>query len=87
MAEDTMREVIAEMHDQWHIGSVAVAHRTGTVRIGEMSMCLAVSAPHRGDAFAAAQYFVDELKKRVPIWKKERFVGGEVWINDTPGDA
>ena len=87
MAEETMREVIAEMHDQWRIGSVAVAHRTGTVSIGEMSMCLAVSAPHRQDAFAAAQYFVDELKQRVPIWKKERFVGGEVWINDTPGDA
>ena len=86
MAEDTMREIVAEMQGRWNIGAVAVAHRTGTVAIGAMSMCLAVAAPHRQDGFAAAQYFVDELKQRVPIWKKERFVGGEVWINDTPGD-
>ena len=87
MAEDTMREIIAEMQSEWDIGAAAVAHRTGTVAIGEMSMCLAVAAPHRQDGFAAAQYFVDELKLRVPIWKKERFDGGEVWINDTPGDV
>ena len=87
MAEDTMREIIAEMQARWDVGAVAVAHRTGTVAIGAMSMCLAVAAPHRHDGFAAAQYFVDELKQRVPIWKKERFEGGEVWINDTPGDA
>ena len=84
MAENEMREIIAEMHPRWDIGAVAVAHRTGKVGIGEMSMCLAVAAPHRADAFAAAQHFVDELKQRVPIWKKERFEGGEVWINDTP---
>ena len=84
MAENTMLQIIEEMHDQWNIGAVAVAHRTGSVAIGQASMCLAVSAPHRADAFSAAQYFVDELKKRVPIWKKEHFVGGEVWINDTP---
>lgn len=84
MAENTMLQVIEEMHDQWNIGAVAIAHRTGNVDIGQVSMCLAVSAPHRADAFSAAQYFVDELKKRVPIWKKEHFVGGEVWINDTP---
>ena len=85
MAEETMQQIIDEMHDQWDIGAVAVAHRTGIVEIGQVSMCLAVSAPHRADAFKAAQYFVDELKQRVPIWKKEHFVGGEVWINDTPG--
>ena len=87
MAEDTMREIIAEMQSRWEVGAVAVAHRTGTVGIGALSMCLAVAAPHRKDAFDAAQYFVDELKLRVPIWKKERFEGGEVWINDSPGDA
>ena len=85
MAEETMQQIINEMRDAWNIGTVAVAHRTGIVEIGEVSMCLAVSAPHREDAFKAAQYFVNELKQRVPIWKKEHFVGGEVWINDTPG--
>lgn len=87
MAEDTMREIIGEMQSRWDIGAVAVAHRTGTVAIGDASMCLAVAAPHRKHAFESAQYFVDELKQRVPIWKKERFEGGEVWINDSPGDA
>lgn len=87
MAEETMREIIAEMQSRWEVGAVAVAHRTGTVEIGALSMCLAVAAPHRRHAFDAAQYFVDELKLRVPIWKKERFEGGEVWINDSPGDA
>ena len=82
MAERKMTEVIGEMKARWDIGSVAVAHRVGRVDIGEASMVLAVSAPHRGPAFEAAQYFVDQLKKVVPIWKKEFFEGGEVWIGD-----
>ena len=82
MAERKMAEVIGEMKARWDIGSVAVAHRVGRVDIGEASMVLAVSAPHRGSAFEAAQHFVDQLKKVVPIWKKEFFEGGEVWIGD-----
>ena len=50
--------------------------------VGEKSMVLAVSAPHRGPAFEAVQYFVDELKRVVPIWKKEFFEGGEEWVGD-----
>ena len=82
MAERKMAEVIAEMKARWEIGSVAVAHRLGRVDIGETSLVVAVSAAHRGPAFEAVAYFVDELKKVVPIWKKEYFEGGEVWIGD-----
>ena len=82
MAERKMAEIIDEMKARWEIGSVAVAHRVGRVDVGETSMVLAVSAPHRAPAFEAAQYFVDQLKRVVPIWKKEFFEGGEVWIGD-----
>ncbi len=85
MAEDTMRQIIAEMKSRWEIGDVAVCHRVGRVDIGETSMVLAVSAVHRHPAFEASLYFVDRLKEIVPIWKKEYFEGGEVWIGETPG--
>lgn len=85
MAENTMLEIISEMKEHWGIGDVAVCHRVGRVDIGHTSMVLAVSAPHRKPAYEASLYFVDRLKQMVPIWKKEYFEGGEVWIGDTPG--
>ena len=85
MAENKIHEIISEMKAKFEIDVVAIAHRTGRVDIGEKSMVVAVSAAHRRPAFEAALYFVDRLKEIVPIWKKEHFDGGEVWINDTPG--
>ena len=85
MADNKIREIIAEMRDKFDVDLISIAHRTGRVDIGEKSMVVAVSAEHRRPAFEAALYFVDRLKEIVPIWKKEHFDGGEVWINDTPG--
>ncbi len=85
MAEQKIAEIIREMQERWEIGRVAVAHRTGRVDIGETSMVVAVGAPHRRPAFEAALHFIDRLKEIVPIWKKEYFEGGEVWIGETPG--
>ena len=85
MADEQIYTIINEMKARWEIGRVAVAHRTGRVDIGETSMVVAVGAPHRKPAFDAALYFVDRLKEIVPIWKKEFFEGGEVWIGETPG--
>lgn len=85
MAEQKIAEIIREMQGRWEIGRVAVAHRTGRVDIGETSMVVAVGAPHRRPAFEAALHFIDRLKEIVPIWKKEYFEGGEVWIGETPG--
>ena len=85
MAESMMMQIISEMREKWEIGAVAVCHRTGRVDIGETSMVLAVSAAHRHPAFDSALYFIDRLKDVVPIWKKEHFDGGEVWIGETPG--
>lgn len=85
MAQNMMHQIISEMNRKWEIGDVAVSHRTGRVDIGETSMVLAVSAAHRRPAFESALYFIDRLKEVVPIWKKEYFEGGEVWIGETPG--
>jgi molybdopterin synthase catalytic subunit len=61
------------------LGGIALLHRTGVLEVGETSVVVAVSAPHRGDAFEAARYCIDELKRRVPIWKRETWDGGEAW--------
>jgi molybdopterin synthase catalytic subunit len=68
---------VASRHDVSHI---AIAHRTGHVPIGEASVMIAVSAPHRGPALEACREAIDTLKQTVPVWKKEVFEGGEEWI-------
>ncbi|MBC8452875.1 MAG: molybdopterin converting factor subunit 1 [Chloroflexi bacterium] len=85
MAENKIAEIIGEMRGKWELGKIAIAHRTGRVDIGETSMVVAVGSAHRRPAFESALYFVDRLKEVVPIWKKEIFEGGEVWIGETPG--
>jgi molybdopterin synthase catalytic subunit len=85
MAENKIIEIIGEMRDKWDLGKIAIAHRTNRVDIGETSMVVAVGSAHRRPAFESALYFVDRLKEIVPIWKKEFFEGGEVWIGETPG--
>jgi molybdopterin synthase catalytic subunit len=85
MAENKMAEIIKEMRCKWDLGKIAIAHRTGQVDIGETSMVVAVGSAHRRPAFESALYFIDRLKEIVPIWKKEVFEGGEVWIGETPG--
>jgi molybdopterin synthase catalytic subunit len=66
---------------------VACWHRTGEVAIGQASVAIAVSAPHRGEAFACCREVIDEIKRSVPIWKRERFTDGEEWVEGYHGDA
>ncbi len=87
MADQVIAEIINDVKGRYEIGQVAVAHRTGRVDIGETSMIVAVGAAHRRPAFEAALHFIDRLKQIVPIWKKEYFEGGEVWIGDAPGSS
>lgn len=79
MAERKLSEIAAEAERRWDC-RVAVRHRTGRLEIGEPSVLIAVSAPHRAAAFDACRYVIDTLKTAVPIWKKEVWEGGEVWI-------
>ena len=81
-----MRAVCAEAAERWPLLRVAMVHRVGTLGVGEISAAIAVSAPHRAEAFAAGKYAIDTLKHRVPIWKKEVWEGGEVWVGSEPQD-
>jgi molybdopterin synthase catalytic subunit len=81
MAEAKMREIGQTIHARWPgVKRVAMLHRLGRLEIGESSVLIAVSAAHRGEAFAACQYAIDTLKRTVPVWKKEHFGDGEVWV-------
>ncbi len=80
MAEDVMREIAGELNDRYDLCGVAITHRLGRVEIGEASVVVAVSAPHRAHALEACRDAIDALKERVPLWKKEVYEGGEEWI-------
>ena len=80
MAEQVMADIAAELEARYELCAVAIHHRIGRVGIGERSVVIAVSAPHRQDALAACRDAIDTLKERVPLWKKEVYEGGEEWI-------
>ena len=80
MAEQLMGEIAADLAARHGLTRVAMTHRLGRVEIGEPSIVIAVSSPHRADALAACQEAIDRLKDTVPLWKKEFYVGGEQWI-------
>jgi molybdopterin synthase catalytic subunit/molybdopterin converting factor small subunit len=80
MAEDVMAKLAADLHGAHDLCSVAIHHRVGRLEIGEASVVIAVSAPHRQDALAACREAIDRLKETVPLWKKEVYEGGEEWI-------
>jgi MoaE-MoaD fusion protein len=80
MAEDVMAQIAAQLTERYHVCAIAIHHRVGRVDVGEPSVVIAVSAPHRADALAACKDAIDTLKESVPIWKKEVYEGGEEWI-------
>jgi molybdopterin synthase catalytic subunit/molybdopterin converting factor small subunit len=80
MAEQVMARIAAELSDRYELCAIAIHHRTGRVDIGDASVVIAVSAPHRQDALAACKDAIDRLKEEVPLWKKEAYEGGEEWI-------
>ena len=80
MAERVMAEIAEKLLERYALTAIGIHHRIGRVGIGETSVVIAVSAPHRGDALAACRDAIDELKERVPLWKKEVYEGGEEWI-------
>lgn len=80
MAEQVMADLAAKLAERHELRKVAIHHRVGVVEIGETSVVIAISAPHRAAALAACAEAIDELKVSVPLWKKETYVGGEEWI-------
>jgi molybdopterin synthase catalytic subunit len=88
MALAKIREIGARMRDKYSIHRIAIVHRLGRLEIGETSILIAVSSPHRASAFDACRFAIDTLKRTVPIWKKEFFADGSIWADgETPAPA
>jgi molybdopterin synthase catalytic subunit len=81
MALKMMHRIADEAKAKWDVKKIAIVHRLGKLEIGEASVVIAVSAAHRKEAFEACRYLIEALKKVVPIWKKEFFDDGEVWVD------
>lgn len=85
MALHQLRRVAEQAQEKWPVlQEVAVVHRKGTLQIGDVAVVVAVSTPHRAESFAACQYIIDTLKQVVPIWKKEFYEDGDVWVAAHP---
>jgi molybdopterin synthase catalytic subunit len=80
MAIKKMEELVNEAKTMWPIEKVGIVHRKGVLQIGDVAVVIAVSTPHRAESFAACQWIIDNLKKVVPIWKKEFYDDGAVWV-------
>ncbi len=80
MALREMEKLIEKAREQFEISAVGIVHRLGRMEIGETSVVISVAAPHRRHAFEACEWLIKELKRVVPIWKKEFYAGGETWI-------
>jgi molybdopterin synthase catalytic subunit len=84
MALLEMQKIVDLATAMWPITAATIVHRVGALAIGDTAVIIAVATPHRSDAFAACQYMIDTLKQTVPIWKKEIFEDGEVWVSAHP---
>jgi molybdopterin synthase catalytic subunit len=81
MAKSVLTEVAQEAAGQLGSGSIAVEHRVGELAVGEVSVAIAVAAPHRAPAYVASRYVIEEIKKRLPVWKQEHYTDGEArWL-------
>jgi molybdopterin synthase catalytic subunit len=81
MARKQLQKTIDEAASRWSLGSCMVVHRIGHIDVGEASIIIAASSPHRHEAFQAVQYIIDTVKENIPIWKKEFYSDGSSWIN------
>jgi molybdopterin synthase catalytic subunit len=88
MAESELAAIVLEAAERWSTPDIVVEHRIGSLRLGEASVAIAVAHPHRGEAFEASRYIIEELKQRLPIWKREHYVDGTSgWVNPQGEDA
>ena len=84
MALTKMQEIADEACQRWDVRKYTIIHRKGNLSIGDIAVLIAVATPHRADAFDACRYIIDTLKQQVPIWKKEIFEDGQVWVDAHP---
>jgi molybdopterin synthase catalytic subunit len=86
LAIRALQRIVDEARELWPGARVAVHHRLGRLEIGEASIVIAAASPHRADAFAACRYTIERVKQIVPIWKREHFDGGDVWLEGATAD-
>ena len=86
LAIKSFERIASEAAGHWPDVSLAITHRIGSLQIGEASVVIAAASPHRADAFAACRYAIERIKQITPIWKRERFEGGEVWLEGATAD-
>jgi molybdopterin synthase catalytic subunit len=86
LAIRALQRIVDEARQLWPGARVAVHHRLGRLEIGEASIVIAAASPHRADAFAACRYTIERVKQIVPIWKREHFDGGDVWLEGATAD-
>ena len=84
MAKKEMEKIVEQAYSKWPVQKILIHHRTGVLQVGEIPVIIAVAAAHRDAAFDACRYIIDTLKQTVPIWKKEVFEDGEVWVAAHP---
>ena len=80
MALSKLEEIVDEARSRWELGEVAVIHRLGKLMVGEVSLLIVASSPHRAASYEASRFIIEEIKKKVPIWKKEFWTGGQRWV-------
>lgn len=86
MAEKKLTEIELDVRSRWPVGDIVMVHRVGRLTVGEVSVAVAVSCPHRAQAFEACRHAIDRLKELVPIWKRENWADGKTeWVH--PGEA
>ena len=82
MAESVLLNIVKKTSEQWPINRIAIQHRLGLLQVKDISVIIAVSSPHRADAFSACRFIIEEIKKDLPVWKKENFLDGQAeWKN------
>jgi molybdopterin synthase catalytic subunit len=86
MTEKSLEKIVDEAQQRWQLGDVSVFHRVGLINPGDPIVLVAVSSPHRGEAFEACEFIIDFLKTRAPFWKKEVLTNGERWVNERDSD-
>ena len=86
LALKTFERIAAEVRERWPGTSLALHHRTGHLEVGEASVAIVVRSPHRGNAYAGCRYTIERVKQIAPIWKREYFEGGDVWIEGATAD-
>jgi len=84
MAERVMLRIAQEAAEKWPIRRIVIEHRTGLLEIGDASVAIVVSTAHRAEGFDVLRYVIEALKRDVPVWKKEHFEDGEVWVQEGP---